>query len=179
MLFVIVDCYFTLLISLVPCLFVCLFFYFLICFKLAQIQSSLINYRAALFFLLFFFNFLLLFHFLCHSLLLASLQASFSYPLADSMPFDYHCNAYGNNNTTNHNHNNHTNNGIHVNNSMATAAALGEWISFVFFISKHRLYLYLCFTFQNNKLIINVYVMRKEKKIKQFEMFQFFLSIWF
>lgn len=53
---------------------------------------------------------------------IASLQASFSYPLQEGMPFDYPCNAYGNNNSTNHNHN--TGNSIHVNSSIATG--LGE-----------------------------------------------------
>lgn len=53
---------------------------------------------------------------------IASLQASFSYPLQEGMPFDYPCNAYGNNNSTNHNHN--TSNSIHVNSSIATG--LGE-----------------------------------------------------
>lgn len=45
-----------------------------------------------------------------------SLQQNFGYQLPDNMPFDYHCNAYGNNNSTNHNHNN----SIHVNNTVAT-----------------------------------------------------------
>lgn len=45
-----------------------------------------------------------------------SLQPNFGYQLPDNMPFDYHCNAYGNNNSTNHNHNN----SIHVNNTVAT-----------------------------------------------------------
>lgn len=55
----------------------------------------------------------------------ASLQASFSYPLQEGMPFDYPCNAYGNNNSTNHNH--HTGSSIHVNSSIA--AGLGELLS--------------------------------------------------
>ncbi|XP_055321379.1 uncharacterized protein LOC129577809 [Sitodiplosis mosellana] len=47
----------------------------------------------------------------------SSLQPNFGYQLPDNMPFDYHCNAYGNNNnSTNHNHNN----SIHVNNTVAT-----------------------------------------------------------
>lgn len=53
----------------------------------------------------------------------ASLQANFSYPLQDGAPFDYPCNMYGNNNSTNHNHNT-GNTSIHVNSSIA--AGLGK-----------------------------------------------------
>lgn len=52
------------------------------------------------------------------------MQQNFGYQLPENMPFDYHCNAYGNNNSTNHNHNN----GIHVNNTVATG--IGELDSF-------------------------------------------------
>lgn len=48
--------------------------------------------------------------------ILASMQPNYGYTLPENMPFDYHCNAYGNNNSTNHNHNSN----IHVNNVVAT-----------------------------------------------------------
>lgn len=48
--------------------------------------------------------------------IIASLQPTFGYSLPESIPFDYHCNAYGNNNSTNHNHNN----SIHAHNAVVT-----------------------------------------------------------
>lgn len=58
----------------------------------------------------------------------ASLQPNFSYVLPDNMPFEYHCNAYANNNSTSHNHNS----AIHVNNSVSTG--IGK-LSFSYIIS--------------------------------------------
>lgn len=46
------------------------------------------------------------------------MQQNFGYPLPENMPYDYQCNAYGNNNntTTNHNHNN----SVHLNQTVGT-----------------------------------------------------------
>lgn len=71
-------------------------------------------------------NFRILSSCLCFCFCLASLQASFGYPMQEGLPFEYPCNAYGNNNSTNHNHN--AGNSIHVNSSMATG--LGKLFHF-------------------------------------------------
>lgn len=61
---------------------------------------------------------------------IASMQQNFGYPLPENMPFDYQCNAYGNNNntTTNHNHNN----SVHLNQTVGTG--IGKfYVSFKIF----------------------------------------------